>query len=129
MGSYEFGYEATQRLLSLPASKRPTGIVTLNDFMAIGAMSAIEELGLQVGEDVAVTGFDDMPTVSYLTPPLTTVRQPSWQVGQMVIDMLLEELDETKENKNQQRVLLPPELIIRQSSVPTKSRMPSPTGD
>ncbi len=121
-GSYCFGYEATRRLLALPEPICPTGIVALNDFMAIGAMAAIQDHGLTVGTDVAVTGFDDIPMVQYLNPPLTSVRQPIWQVGQLVIDMLMSLLN-LDGASSPESLLLPPELIIRGSSVarPVKS--------
>jgi DNA-binding LacI/PurR family transcriptional regulator len=115
-GSFNFGYEAANRLMALPANQRPTGIVSLNDLLAIGAMHAIAANGLQVGRDVAVTGFDDIPLIQYLNPPLTSVRQPIWQVGQLVIDMLLSIMNEPEKGV-QQNPLLPPELIVRASSL------------
>jgi DNA-binding LacI/PurR family transcriptional regulator len=69
---------------------------------------------LRVGEDLAITGFDDAPMVQYLTPPLTTVRQPIWEVGQCVVSMLADILDKTPSENDQ--VLLPPKLVIRSSS-------------
>jgi DNA-binding LacI/PurR family transcriptional regulator len=115
-GSFNFGYDATSRLISLPASKRPTAIAALNDLLAIGAMHAVHAHGLQVGRDVAVTGFDDIPLIQYLNPPLTSVRQPIWQVGQLVIDMLLSVLNDA-DSVQPQCALLPPELIVRSSSL------------
>ncbi len=120
-GSYCFGYEATRRLLALPMGIRPTGIVALNDFMAIGAIAAIQDNGFLVGTDVAVTGFDDIPMVQYLHPPLTSVRQPIWQVGQLTIDMLMSILNQDGAPPPES-LLLPPELIIRGSSVALPSR-------
>jgi len=113
-GEYDYGYAATHELLALPARQRPTAIVTVFDLIAIGAMHAIEERGLVVGRDIAVTGFDDMPVIVYLRPGLTTLRQPAWDVGQRVIEILVDQLEgNTSEAK---QVLLPPELIIRESS-------------
>lgn len=113
-GRFSFGYRATGDLLKLPAAQRPTAIVAFNDAMAVGAMHAIQELGLEVGVDVAVTGFDDAPMAQYLHPPLTTVRQPIWEVGQRLMGMLLESLDGSVPAERQ--VLLPPRLIARESS-------------
>jgi len=61
-GSYDMGYRSTLRLLSLDESIRPTGIIALNDLMAIGAMAAIEQSGKRPGKDIGVIGFDDSPT-------------------------------------------------------------------
>ncbi len=108
------GARAMRTLLSLPYDCRPTAVLALSDLMAIGAMQAIYEAGLQPGKDIAIVGFDDMPTVRYLHPPLTSVHQFIEEVGERVIDMLVrlirgEELEE-------QKVLLPPKLVVRASS-------------
>ena len=109
-----FGRQAMHVLLNLSPDHRPTAVVAVSDLMAIGVMNAIYEAGLQPGRDVAVVGFDDIPTSQYLRPPLTTLRQPIAEVGERVVSMLLhliqgEELPERK-------VLLPPRLIVRESS-------------
>jgi DNA-binding LacI/PurR family transcriptional regulator len=113
-GRVSFGYEATARWLALPRDQRPTAIVALNDAMAIGAMRAAQEHGLRVGTDIAITGFDDAPMVQYLTPPLTSVRQPIWEVGQHVLSMLVGMLH--GEPLVDQHILLTPQLIVRASS-------------
>ncbi len=111
---YDYGYDATQALLDLPAARRPTAIATVLDLIAIGVMRAIEERGFVVGRDIAVTGFDDMPVIHYLKPSLTTLRQPVWEVGQQVVRMLVDLLGGTL--PAEQQILLPPELIIREST-------------
>jgi DNA-binding LacI/PurR family transcriptional regulator len=113
-GNYQFGYQASLPWLDLPADRRPTAIVAFNDIMAIGAMNAAISHGLQVGKDIAITGFDDAPMVQYLSPSLTTVRQPTREVGQRVISMLLDILDgKSPEDCHQ---LLEPRLIVRAST-------------
>ncbi len=114
-GELEFGYEGAARLLDLPANKRPTAIVTMVDVMAIGAVQAVQARGLRVGQEVAVTGFDNMPVIQYFKPGLTTLRQPAWEVGQQVAEILVQLL-EGQPVANLHR-LLPPELIIRESSL------------
>jgi DNA-binding LacI/PurR family transcriptional regulator len=113
-GKDEYGYDAACDLLDLPAHRRPTAMVTVFDLIAVGAMRAIHARGLTVGRDVAVTGFDDMPIIFYLQPGLTTLRQPIWDLGQRVVQMLVSLLK--GENPGDQQTLLPPELIIRESS-------------
>jgi DNA-binding LacI/PurR family transcriptional regulator len=113
-GRFAFGYEATGEFLNWPAADRPTGIIAFNDAMAVGAMNAIQERGLEVGVDIAVTGFDDAPMAQYLHPPLTSVRQPVWEVGQRLMRMLLASLNGNAPEERQ--VLLPPQLIVRESS-------------
>ncbi len=115
-GIYEFGYQATDAWMAAPQPERPTAIVAINDSMAIGAMHAIQARGLEVGKEIGVSGFDSSPYVEYLTPPLTTVAQPVWEVGQQVINRLAKGL---KENSLPEPTgtLLSPSLIVRQSSL------------
>lgn len=106
------GHAAAARLLALP--EPPTAIVACNDSMALGAMLAIQEQKLVVGRDVAVAGFDDIPAAASANPPLTTVRQPIYDIGRQALDMLIRVIrNEPVENLH---VLLVPELIVRASS-------------
>jgi DNA-binding LacI/PurR family transcriptional regulator len=113
-GVFQFGWQATQTWLELPREQWPTAIIALNDAMAIGAMRAAQDCGLEVGADLAVTGFDDAPMVQYLNPPLTSVRQPTREVGQKVMELLLAQLE--GELPEERQVLLAPRLIVRTSS-------------
>jgi LacI family transcriptional regulator len=111
--SVECGYENTQKLLALP--RPPTAIFLANDVMAIGAIQAIQETGLTVPGDISVVGFDDIPLGRYLTPPLTTVRQPAFEKGLNAARILIEHL----ENKTPQHsMILDVELIVRKSTGP-----------
>jgi len=118
-GRTEFGLEATRRWLQAPYDQRPTAILAMNDSMAIGAMNAVQEVGLQVGPDLSIVGFDDTPLVRHLSPSLSSVRQPIWDVGKKVIEMLIAILED--EPLTETRILLPPELIIRRSSLGYKT--------
>lgn len=91
-----------------------TALVACNDLMALGAMSAIQHRGLQVGRDIAVTGFDDIPAAEYAHPPLTTVRQPIYEIGQRLVKMLLGLID--GQAAQEMHIVLQPELVIRASS-------------
>lgn len=105
------GYQAAMRLLESPTP--PTAIAACNDLMALGAMSAIQERGLAVGRDVAVTGFDDIPMAEHSHPPLTTVHQPIYQIGKTVCEMLIRLLQGQELAPRQ--VILAPKLMVRQS--------------
>ncbi len=93
---------------------RPTAIVACNDLMALGAMTAAQERGLAVGQDVAITGFDDIPPAQHSHPPLTTVHQPIYRIGQMICDMLTRQI--RGEELEERHVVLQPSLIVRASS-------------
>ncbi len=107
------GYEQARRLLDRPSP--PTAIAACNDLMALGAISAARERGLVVGRDIAITGFDDIPMAEHSSPPLTTVHQPIYQIGQMVCQMLVGLLQGGE--IEQDHIILKPSLVIRQSSI------------
>jgi DNA-binding LacI/PurR family transcriptional regulator len=113
-GTYEFGHEATTRLIRLPDSERPSAIVALNDTQAIGALHAARERGLEVGRDISLIGFDDAPMSQYLLPPMTTIRQPIREAGRKCVDILVELMKGVQSQKHQ--VLLQPELVLRSSA-------------
>ncbi|MCI0574978.1 MAG: LacI family transcriptional regulator [Chloroflexi bacterium] len=106
------GYQAMLRLLDLP--KRPEVVFAANDQMASDALLAIRERGLRVPEDIALAGFDDVALASYVSPPLTTVHQPAYELGfraaQVALGMVKEEgpIEPI-------RVVLPTKLVIRRS--------------
>ncbi|MGC9356890.1 MAG: LacI family DNA-binding transcriptional regulator [Anaerolineae bacterium] len=108
------GYEAGRILLS--QVELPTAIIACNDLMAIGVMRAVREAGMEVGSDVAVAGFDDIPLAKMTHPSLTTVRQPIYQIGRQICAMLLTLL--AGDSLDQAHRLLQPELIVRQSTSP-----------
>ena len=114
-GTFQVGYRLTQELLRLPEPQRPTAVVAVTDPLAIGAMRAAQDAGLAVGPQFGVTGFDDTPGIQHLTPPLTSVRQPIWEVGQRIVEMLTELLMGRQPAETQ--VLLSPTLIVRRSSL------------
>jgi DNA-binding LacI/PurR family transcriptional regulator len=115
-GNHAFGYETTRRWLNLADGKRPTAVIAFNDEMAIGALHAAQARGVQVGTGLAITGFDDAPMAQYITPSLTTVRQPIEQVGAKLMEILLQILEGEKPAQSQ--VLIQPRLVTRESTVP-----------
>ncbi len=80
---FEFGggFSAMQQLLALP--QRPQAVFVGNDAMAVGAYQALYQAGLQIPQDMALVGYDDIELARYMTPPLTTIHQPrmSWRTG------------------------------------------------
>lgn len=111
------GYRATKDLLRL--DPRPTAIFVVNNLMTTGALQAIHELGLRIPEDLSVVGFDDMPWLSLLTPPLTAVRQPVYEIGRAAAQLLFERINLDTVGPNRE-IVLQPELIVRGSAAPPK---------
>jgi DNA-binding LacI/PurR family transcriptional regulator len=105
------GYRQANILLDL--ADPPEAIVACNDLMAIGAMSAAQQRGLVVGVDIAIVGFDDTSMSEHSHPPLTTVHQPVYDIGRTVCEMLLQII--RGEPLDQEKVVLKPSLVIRQS--------------
>ena len=110
----QVGAAGVSKLLELPAHRRPTAVVCMSDHLAIGAMSGATAAGLQVGQDLAVTGFDDIPMSAFLHPPLTTVRQPINEVGKKVVDLLMKQIN--GEPIIEKGFLLKPKVIARASA-------------
>ena len=84
----EGGYRAGQRLLGQP--DRPTAAICHSDVMAIGLLQACRDLGVRVPGDLSVVGWDDVPYASLVTPALTTVRVPRYDLGQAAARRLLD---------------------------------------
>ena len=113
----EEGYVTAQELLA--TGKRFTALFAFNDISAIGAVRAFRDAGLRVPEDVSVVGFDDIQAAAYLTPRLTTVRQPLRQMGEMAAKQLLMRIS-NGHGKAPQLISLAPELIVRESTGPAR---------
>jgi DNA-binding LacI/PurR family transcriptional regulator len=97
----EKGFEAMRQLLNLSEKERPRAVVAVNDPCAIGAVQAIKEAGLKIPSDIAITGFSDEVRAPLLTPPLTTIHQPAYEVGKRAAQKLIatiENEDEPAEN-------------------------------
>ena len=92
------GYVMTQKLLAL--KDRPTAIFAYNDRMALGAYEAIQEIGLEVGKDISVIGFDNQPYFAdALRPGLTTVQLPHYEMGAWAAQHMLDQLKNSESNK------------------------------
>ncbi len=111
---HDSGYEGCKRLLGL--SEPPDAIACASDSMAVGAMAAIEQAGLRVPDDIAVTGFDDADYAATVRPALTTMRQDAVGMGTAAAEAVLRMLE--KPDSSPPTVLIETELIVRESSGP-----------
>lgn len=110
---YDFtsGYEVGKIICEL--GDRPDAVFVYNDLTALGLQRAILESGLRIPGDIALVGFDDIDRALYARAPLTTVKQPTDEIGARAVDLIL------KRHNNQYapvKTVLPPELVIRSSS-------------
>jgi LacI family transcriptional regulator, repressor for deo operon, udp, cdd, tsx, nupC, and nupG len=101
--------------------ERPDGIFAVTDRIAIAAIHTLKSIGLRVPDDVTVIGFNDDPFGAMFTPALSSVSQPSFEIGQEVVKLLLEQINrpEQDEMKYQTKVL-PTRVVVRESSVKKK---------
>jgi DNA-binding LacI/PurR family transcriptional regulator len=118
-GDPENGIEASKRFLALP--QRPTAIICYNDMLAIGVLKGLRQLGVQLPEEISVTGFDNIIFSAYTNPPLTTFDQPKRFIGmeaaRLLLGLLKHEPDDGEKVK-----MLKGELLIRASTVAPNSR-------
>jgi LacI family transcriptional regulator len=108
------GEQALTHLLGL--GDPVTAIVCANDLAALGVLRGLRGRGIQVPEEMAVVGYDDVEFAAVLTTPLTSIRQPRYQLGRAAADLLLAEAGSRGHSHKQ--VLFQPELIVRDSSGP-----------
>lgn len=108
----EGGAQAAQELLSLPIS----ALFCFNDMMAFGAFQKIRQMGLKVPEDISLVGFDDVPFAALLDVPLTTVKQPAYEIGRETVRVALGEIEDRLRSK--QQIQFEPELVLRESTAP-----------
>lgn len=106
------GRDAVDSLLRSPSP--PSAIFVASDTMALGAYEAVRDLGLEIPQDVALVGYDDLSPVAVLQPPLTTIRTSYYEFGQLATQLLLN-LIEGRETPSRKKVI-EPALIVRQSA-------------
>lgn len=106
------GHGAAEALLQL--DERPTAVFVANDAMAVGLLSALRDAHVDVPEDMAVLGFDDITIARYLSPALTTVHVDAFGLGRRSVELLVERLGETARPKHR-RETIPVELVVRRS--------------
>jgi LacI family transcriptional regulator len=113
----EAGYAAAKKLLQ---RRRPfTALLAFNDSSAIGAISAINELGLRVPDDISVVGFDDVPAAAFSIPSLTTVSQPLIEMGEIAASTLLDQIK--NQNPDCAEIRVKPNFVVRKSTARPKT--------
>jgi LacI family transcriptional regulator, galactose operon repressor len=105
----EGGYRAMQQLLPL----KPDAVFVASDTMAVGALRALHDAHVRVPEDIAVVGFDDVPSAAHTDPPLTTMRQPVQRSGAVAAETLIDLIANPRSKPH--HIILPTELVVRES--------------
>jgi LacI family transcriptional regulator len=112
----ESGHRHAMELLT--SARRPTALFCTNNMMALGALAAIQEIGLSCPEEISLLAFDDFYWATLLRPRMTVVRQPAREVGMVAARMLIDYIE--GRSNVRKPVLLPTQLIIRDSCSPPK---------
>jgi len=107
------GYQAMKKLLSFPRERRPRAVVAVNDPAAFGAIKAIQEQGLSIPGDIAIVGFSDDIRAALMPTPLTTVRQPAYEVGKLAAQKLLAFIE--GKSPAIEEIIVKTEQVIRRS--------------
>jgi LacI family transcriptional regulator len=115
----DYAYLATKELLSM--KKRPDAIFTISDRMAIGAMLAIKEKGLKMPEDIGLVGFNNEPITSLVSPSISSVDQPAFELGKIAAKLFIETMHNNEDMSNVEEILKP-KLHIRESSLRNVTR-------
>ncbi len=110
---WQDGYRAMKELLGY--KPKCTAVFVANDTMAYGALQAIHEVGMKIPNDIAVIGYDDLEFSALTNPPLTTIRQPRYELGLKALETLIKIL-RREEGNIPMKICLFPELIVRSSS-------------
>ena len=115
--SVQSGYDEARRLLE---TDPVTAIFCFSDEMAIGAMKAVRDAGLSCPRDISIVGFDDIRFASFLQPALTTIAQPSTEIGKRTVNILLKIIAGKRDRAS--IVTLPHQLIVRESTAKARAR-------
>jgi LacI family transcriptional regulator len=108
----EGGRQAARELLE--SGFRPTAVLCVNDFMAVGVMRELREEGLQIPRDVSVTGFDNIKLAEFCSPSLTTNHIPREQIGHIIFDNILG--NGREQHDTGREIVIDPELVVRDST-------------
>lgn len=125
--STEGAHRAALEILQLP--NPPTAIIVCNNRMTLGLMRALRDLGLKCPQGVSVVGFDDFDWSDLFSPRLTTIVQPSYEIGKRATEILLQVIQAPEKHRDsgeEHRVVLKAELRVRESTAPPASLSASP---
>jgi LacI family transcriptional regulator len=114
------GREAAERIIGLPAARRPTAMICANDLLALGVLQEMVRHGFAVPDDMAIVGYDDIDFAAAAALPLSSVRRPRYELGRRAAELLLEEASD--ESHRHQQPVFEPQLVVRESSMVRRRR-------
>jgi LacI family transcriptional regulator len=102
-------------------AERPTAIVVCNNLMTLGLLKAIRDASLLCPQEVSIVGFDDFEWCPHVFPPLSMVRVPAAELGSVAANVLMKQI-QGSDGCHSERVLLPTELVVRESTCSVRTR-------
>jgi LacI family transcriptional regulator len=109
----EGGKQAFQKLIDIEKDNMPTALFVCNDMMAMGVINTANKCGLSVPQDLSIVGYDNIKLSEFISPSLTTVHQPKFNLGKMAFDTLLDKIQGQREDNIE--IQLEPRLVVRDS--------------
>jgi DNA-binding LacI/PurR family transcriptional regulator len=125
VGHTMFSVEGGQAVGTRLVQNGVTGLICASDPLALGVIRAVRRMGLRTPEDISVIGYDDSALMTCTDPPLTTVRQPIEAMGRAAVELLVNQIAGIE--VSMEELLFEPELVVRASAAPAKTRRPSLT--
>lgn len=108
------GYDAIKQLLALP--NPPDALFCGNDTSALSVLSYLKEVGVKVPQEFGLIGFSDEPASALVTPSISTLKQPAYDMGEKAAELLISEIESKQTSPEHQTIVMPTELIVRESS-------------
>jgi len=114
-GDFQFqgGENGIEKILHL--DPRPSAVFACNDMMALGVLRGLRKVHLSVPQDISLIGFDDIAMTSVVSPSLTSVAQPIQKISELAFELLINHIQKKKGVPEEKRIVLPTQIIIRES--------------
>jgi LacI family transcriptional regulator len=110
------GRKLGDQIAAMTPTNRPTAAFAVSDLVALGVLNALHSHGIHVPRDISLVGYDDIEYAAHATVPLTSVRQPAYDMGRAAAELLTDQL--SGKQRESRRALFEPELIVRDSTAP-----------
>ena len=113
----EEGRRVSQRILGLPANRRPTSVFCANDLLALGVLQHMTQNGVAIPQQMSLVGYDDIEYAAAAAVALTSVNQPRLEIGRTAARLLIDEANDPHAHQHR-HVEFSPELVVRSSTAP-----------
>jgi LacI family transcriptional regulator len=106
----------------LANNNKPSAVIASADKLTTNCLRYFKSKGLEVPNDIAMIGFSNLDLTDLLSPSLSVIRQPAYEIGQVAIELLIKQIENKRPTTEFEKIILPPQMIIRESSGAKKAR-------